>query len=223
MTDPPVVLSIQVGTPQQMGAAGAADPLDQPWSSGFFKGPVVGSLRLGRTNLAGDGQADLRNHGGPDKAVLAYAAGHYPAWRQELERPDLPHGAFGENFTVAGLDEESVCIGDTYQLGQARVQVSQPRQPCWKLGRRWRMEDLPGRVLATGRSGWYLRVLLEGTVEPGVAMVLVERPFPEWTVARVTAVMRGRQGDPATAARLAACPLLSVGWRRTLSTDSAPP
>lgn len=218
MPHPPILRSIQVGLPRYLGTPGAPDPIDQPWESGFFKAPVAGPLRLGRTNLARDGQADLRNHGGPDKAVLAYAAAHYPAWREELGRIDLPHGAFGENFTVDGLDEASVCIGDTYQLGAAHVQVSQPRQPCWKLGRRWRMEDLPSRVLATGRSGWYLRVLEEGMVEPGLPMVLMDRPFPEWTVSRVASVMRSRQGDPASAARLAACPLLSAAWRQTLSS-----
>jgi MOSC domain-containing protein YiiM len=91
----PLLLSIQVGRPRAYGREGADDPMDRPWQTGFFKEPVEGSRWLGQTNLAGDGQADLVNHGGPDKAVLCYAAAHYPGWRSELAKPDLPHGAFG--------------------------------------------------------------------------------------------------------------------------------
>src|SRR5262245_35397589 len=99
----PVLVSIQVGLPKSYGRAAAEDPMDRPWQTGFFKQPVDGPSWLGRTNLVGDGQADLVNHGGEDKAVLCYAASHYPEWRDELARPDLPYGAFGENFTIEGL------------------------------------------------------------------------------------------------------------------------
>ncbi len=191
--------------------------MDRPWLTGFFKEPVEGPIWLGQTNLAGDGQADLKNHGGPDKAVLAYAADHYPAWRAELDRSDLPYGAFGENFTIAGLVEETVCIGDVYAVGEARVQVSQPRQPCWKIARRWRIKDLTARVQATGRTGWYFRVLAEGYVQPGLPVTLLERPFPQWTVTRAGEIMRDRRDNPVAAAELAACPLLSTNWRESLS------
>src|SRR5690349_10033569 len=96
----PRIVSIQVGLPQVHGTPGAADPLDQPWRTGFYKTPVDGPVHLGRTNLAGDGQANRRVHGGPDKALLGYAASHYPDWRAELDIPDLPYGAFAENFTL---------------------------------------------------------------------------------------------------------------------------
>ena len=191
--------------------------MDRPWVTGFFKSPVTEPVWLGRTGLAGDGQADSKNHGGPDKAVLAYAADHYPLWHAELNRSDLSYGAFGENFTIAGLSEETVCIGDVFAVGPVRVQVSQPRQPCWKIARRWRIKDLTARVLSTGRTGWYFRVLVEGYVQPGLPVVLIERPFPRWTVARASEIMRHRRDDPAAAAELAACPLLSVSWRRSLS------
>src|SRR6202011_3972690 len=124
------LVSIQVGLPAVHGQPGAADPLDQPWRTGFFKTPLAGPVWLGRLNLVGDGQANLRVHGGADKAVLGYAASHYPLWRTELNMPDLPYGAFAENFTITLLDESRVCLGDVYVIGQARVQVSQPRQPC---------------------------------------------------------------------------------------------
>src|SRR5690606_18685860 len=107
---------------------------DRPWTTGFFKEPTLGPVWLGRTNLEGDGQADLVHHGGPDKAVLAYSADHYAAWREVLNNPALPFGAFGENFTIEGLKEADVCIGDTWKVGdEATIQLSQPRQPCWKL------------------------------------------------------------------------------------------
>ncbi len=213
MTARAVLVSIQVGTPRLFDGS---DPARRSWLSAFIKEPVAGPVWLGRTNLAGDAQADLQNHGGPDKAVLAYAAAHYADWRAELGRPELPYGAFAENFTVDGLDERTVCIGDVYAIGEAQVQVSQPRQPCWKISRRWGMEELTARVVATGRTGWYLRVLVEGYVEPGMPVILLHRPFPQWTVARATEVMRHRRERPDAARELAACPLLSARWRETL-------
>jgi MOSC domain-containing protein YiiM len=211
------LVSIQVGLPKVHGQASAADPLDQPWRTGFFKTPVAGPVRLKRTNLVGDGQANLRVHGGPDKAVLGYAASHYPLWRSELGIPDLPYGAFAENFTIAGLDEAQVCLGDVYAIGSARVQVSQPRQPCSSITHRWRVPGLTEQVAATGRHGWYMRVLDEGEVEAGEPVTLLERPTPDWTVARASQAMQRRQIDRAEAAALLEVPALSDAWRKTLS------
>lgn len=210
------LLSIQVGLPQTLGTENAPDPMDRPWRTGFFKTPIQGELWLGRTNLAGDGQADLENHGGIDKAVLAYSATHYPYWRSQLDRPDLPTGAFGENFTVDGQSEAEVCVGDIYAVGDALVQISQPRQPCWKLSRRWRVADLALQVKANGRSGWYFRVLQEGMVQPGLPLTLQERLHPEWSVDRANRVMHRHIQDEAATAELAACPSLSENWRQTL-------
>jgi MOSC domain-containing protein YiiM len=221
MTESPLLLSIQVGLPKERGTEGAAEKMDRPWKSAIFKEPVDGPLWLGRTNLAGDRQANLQVHGGPDKAVLAYSADHYPGWRIELERPDLAHGSFGENFTIAGLTEATVCIGDTYRIGEALVQVTQPRQPCWKLERRLKRDDMITRVEATDRSGWYFRVLAEANVEAGLPVALVERPYPQWPIARAASVMRGRKDDPATAAQLAACPALATSWQERLAAVAA--
>jgi MOSC domain-containing protein YiiM len=207
------LLSIQVGLPTTHHAQPG-----RPWRTGFYKWPVDGPVWLGRTNLAGDGQGNRKVHGGPDKAVLMYAGAHYPLWRAELNRPDLPHGAFAENFTVSELDEETVCLGDIFVLGEARVQVSQPRQPCSNITRRWGIDGLTQRVEATGRSGWYLRVLTEGLVEAGLELKLAERPNPDWSVARATLAMRQRASDPDEAAALAAVPALSVAWRDALQS-----
>lgn len=211
----PRVVELRVGLPRQRGGSGADE---RPWSTGSFKEPVAGSVRLRWTNLTGDGQADLKNHGGPDKAVCAYPAMHYAEWWNELGIPDFGYGAFGENLTVEGMSETTVCIGDIFRFGTARIQVSQPRQPCWKLSRRWGIKDLARRVQTTGRTGWYCRVLEEGEVAAGHLLVLLDRSFSEWTVARANAVMHDRTADHETVAALAACPALSVRWQETLAT-----
>lgn len=209
--------SIQVGLPSQFGEEEAADPMDRLWTTGFYKQPVDGPVRLGVTNLDGDGQADLVHHGGTDKAVLAYTAHHYDLWRRELNIPALPFAAFGENFTVEGMTETDVCIGDIWNVGDdATVQVSQPRQPCWKLARRWRLKTLALQVQQTGRTGWYFRVLTEGVVAAEMPMVLVERPHSTWTVERANRVMHANKDDLQAAAELAAIPVLSASWKATL-------
>jgi MOSC domain-containing protein YiiM len=182
---------------------------------------VAGPIRLRALNLDGDGQADLRVHGGPDQAVLCYSADHYPAWRQELSLPELPHGGFGENFTIAGQDEATVCIGDVYQVGGSRVQVSAPRAPCYKTSWRWRLPDLEQRIETSGRHGWYLRVLQEGTAQAGQPVRLLERPYPEWSVARASAAIRFRKRDPELAAELARCAALGDRQRRKLLAAAA--
>jgi MOSC domain-containing protein YiiM len=220
-----VVRSVNVGLPRTHGHPGATDPLDRPWTTGFFKEPVAGPVPVRRTNLAGDGQADLRVHGGPDKAVLAYAAAHYPGWREELAMADLPFGGFGENLTVEGLVEATVCLGDVMRAGTALLQLAQPRGPCWKIGRRWRRPDLPALVQRSGRTGWYYRVLEEGTVAAGDEVALVERPYPRWDVATMNHVLHARDGDraalAATAMELAACPALAAGWSAALRRRAA--
>src|SRR5262245_26402280 len=174
------------------------------------------------TNLVGDGQADLVNHGGPDKAVLAYSADHYPAWRAELCLAEMTFGAFGENLTLANLTEADVCIGDVWRVGEVLLAVSQPRQPCWKLARRWKVKDLPARVVESGRSGWYFRVVREGDLEAGCAVELVERPSPTWTVARANRVMYQDRHESTV---LAAVSGLSQSWREGLTrrATTAPP
>lgn len=215
-----MIVSIQVGQPtthaRDEALGGEGSGVEKTWTTAFFKRPVAGAVRVGQLGLAGDGQADLVNHGGIDKAVLAYSAEHYPLWRQHLSLPDMPHGGFGENLTLAGLDELGVCIGDTWQAGEVLLQVTQPRQPCWKLSRRWRIDDLARQVLASGKSGWYLRVLREGELSPGTKFELAQRPHPAWTVARASDLMHHRKHDLPLAAELAALPELSDSWRAAL-------
>jgi MOSC domain-containing protein YiiM len=210
------LLSIQTGRPTRVGTPGAADPMEREFTSAIWKSPVAGPVRVTRLGLEGDAVADTRVHGGPDQALLMYDGEHYPRWRAEWGVADLGAGAFGENLTVAGLSEESVCVGDVLEIGPARLQVTATRQPCANLARRHQRRDLVREVYQTGRSGWYLRVLDEGTVSAGLPVRLLERPNPEWTVRAALLAYRDRARDPDRAAALGRCVGLSERWTARL-------
>ena len=210
------LLSIQVGLPAEKVYARPTDDHEAVWVSGIDKRRVDGPVELGLTNLAGDGQADLKHHGGPHRAVLLYSAAHYDEWPEVLGVPRFEFGAFGENFTVSGFSEETSCIGDILQIGEVVVQVSQPRGPCWKLGRKHHLPLLPVEVERRGWTGWYVRVLQTGTVEPGQQITLVERLHPQWTITETHRIMRERRTVREEALTLAACPELSSDWQRML-------
>ena len=213
------LLSIQIGSVADLIMPQAAHPdrLPAAWRSGIFKAEIPGPVMVTAGGIEGDEQADRDNHGGPDNVVLAYDGGHYPVWRERLVMPELGHGGFGENFTVVGFSDESVCIGDTWQVGpEVVLQVTQARQPCYKLARRLRRLEIVGMVRENGWGGWYLRVLRPGTAEAGMEIALVERLHPEWTVARAVEAMYGRKADPAPARALAEVPELSARWKREL-------
>ena len=164
--------------------------------SAINKQPISGKIAVTPTGLAGDGVGDPRFHGGADKAVHVYALHHYDTWRRELPAAQNMHaGGFGENFCLDGADEHSVCIGDEWQIGTARFAVSQGRQPCWKLNERFGVADMSLRVQQSLRCGWYLRVLAAGEVAAGDEVFLLSRPFPEWSVARVLALIDSRCCD----------------------------
>jgi len=172
-------------------------------------------VHLGWTNLEGDGQADTKHHGGPDKAVCVYPYDRLGYWAERLGR-DVAPGAFGGNVTAVGQDETTVCIGDIYAVGEAIVQVSQPRSPCWKLARYWSEKKLALWVQKTGYTGWYLRVLETGCIAAGQALRLEERPHPTWTVMRANEVRYHATDDTEQAAELAGCEALGTSWRATL-------
>ena len=157
----------------------------------IFKEPVSSPVAVGRLGLEGDGQADLRVHGGPARAVYAYPAQHYPLWRCELDLPGLSFGMFGENLTVEGLDEEAVRIGDRFRAGTAVIEATGPRLPCFKLALRLEREAVVERMLATGRTGVYFAVVREGIVAAGDRLELMERAAGAPTVAE-TARARSR-------------------------------
>lgn len=207
--------SVQVGKPQVFGDKNATQPMEKEWTSGIRKEPVTSPVSVHKTNIEGDAQADLRVHGGPDKAICAYPLEHFVHWKDDLKL-DLPSGGFGENFTTQGMLESDVCIGDIYRVGSSLLQVSQPRQPCWKLSRRWKVKDLPARVQKTGKTGWYFRVLEEGTVKSGDSFLLEQRQEGAWTIADANEVMHHQKKDWQAAAKLAAQIGLSENWQSTL-------
>lgn len=174
-----IVESILAGSVAPLGPRGAP--------SGIGKQPVGGRVKLGLEGLTCDAQGDRKHHGGPEKALHHYAREHYAVWREAIgPRAVLEAaGAFGENLSTHGLTEESIAVGDTFRLGEALIQVSQGRQPCWKLNVRFDLPDMALRVQRTGMTGWYYRVLEAGYIEPGDSLQLIDRLSPEWTLRRL--------------------------------------
>lgn len=183
--------------------------------SAIDKRPVEAAVAVGAAGLDGDEQGDRRVHGGPEKAVHHYPFDHYAAWRSELGDPPLLRapGAFGENLSTTGLTEADVCLADRLRLGTALVEVSQARQPCWKLDDRFGMPGMARRVQASGRTGWYYRVLEPGVLQPGDTLELLERPYPHWPLARLLVLLYARVLDPDELRQALAMPLVP-SWRR---------
>lgn len=195
---------------------GKVVPYTRPGSfSAIDKQPVQGPVRAHVEGLDGDEQGDRRVHGGPDKAVHCYALANYPVWQREYPENArfLQPGAFGENFSVSGLDEWSVCIGERWRVGTALFEISQGRQPCWKLNDRFGIRDMARRVQDSLRAGWYLRVLEPGVVSPGDAILRCAQPYPEWSVARLLAAIRDRDCSPKLLQEILALPL-PPSWQR---------
>lgn len=193
------ILSVQVGQPRTR-----TDESGKKWTSAIGKSAVPAPVMLRRENLDGDRQSNRKYHGGPDKAVCVYAVEHYPIWRDECGRPDQPFGSFGENLTTAGMTEDVVCIGDVYRAPSgATIQVCQPRVPCANVRRYWDAPRLPARMEETGFTGFYCRVLAEGELGAGDALTLVERPCPEWSVARLNRAFYARATDAVKSERRA--------------------
>ncbi|WP_245835709.1 MOSC domain-containing protein [Virgibacillus ndiopensis] len=212
----PYIIKLLTGKVKQVGKPNATNRLDRQWESGMFKDCAEGKIWLGKTGLSGDEVADKKNHGGPEKAIFTYPAKHYEFWRGNLDMETIGIGAMGENLAVEYMDEHSVCIGDTYQFGDAVIQVSQPRQPCWKPARRFRVMDFALRIQQSGRTGWYFRVLKEAYVQGEVELTLLERPYPRWTIANCNDVMHVKKDDVKLTEELAACEALAENWKRTL-------
>lgn len=184
--------------------------------SAFKKTSTDKCVDVTTVGLRGDEQADLKNHGGIDKAILHYAYDHYSVWKNEKpelnDQLQLP-GAFGENISTHGLTENDVCIGDRFSLGSAEVEVSQGRQPCWKLGHRFADKHMVRAVVETGRCGWYYRVVTSGKVRVNDPIKLLSRPNPYWTVAKVFGLLIGGRSDINEIIKLSELEHLSEHWR----------
>lgn len=207
---PPVIqlVAVAIGQPAVIGA-NCQGPVVSGIRKHLVTAPVV---RVGQTNIDGDAQADLRNHGGIDKAIYCYPRENRAFWRDELgyDREEAP---FGENLSVLGVNEGTVCIGDTWRWGTALLQVSQPRWPCYKLAMHTGHEDMVKRFVASARTGWYLRVLEEGEAPSGGAIHIEERDPLGITVRLAFAARRGDAG-PELFARVMSHPALAAAWTR---------
>ena len=174
------VLSVNCGLPRQVVWRGNSI------TTSIFKVPVQGRIALRTLNLDGDRQSDLTVHGGKDKAVYCYPIEHYEFWGRELPGHPLPMGVFGENLTVEGLSEDSVHIGDRFSIGSAEVVVTQPRMPCYKLGIRFGSDAMIARFLASGRTGFYVKVTREGDVGAGDEIIQLSRAANSVPVSAIT-------------------------------------
>ncbi len=184
-------------------------------ATGIFKEPVEGPIRVGRLNLEGDGQADLVAHGGACKAVYAYPFEHYDYWSRELGRTDFAFGQFGENFTVGGLLEEEVLIGDLLKIGDAVLEVTQPRMPCFKLGiRMGGLDDFPQTFLKSGLVGFYLRVVQEGPIVAGAAIERIKTDPNSMSVRGISELMHFDKGNTEDAKKALSLEALAPGWCR---------
>jgi MOSC domain-containing protein YiiM len=207
----PKLVSIQVGIPRMVQVEG------EEITTAIFKAPVNKRIPLHWLNLEGDKQADLSVHGGQDKTVYVYPSEHYSFWKKELPGVDLPWGAFGENFTTAGLLEDAVYLGDRFTIGTAEVVVTQPRIPCFKLNLKFNRDDMAKRFLASRRSGFYLRVLREGEVAPGDKVVRIHQ---DENRVSISGAMRLYLHDPNSNEllhRALQVEYLSASWREKFS------
>ncbi len=209
------------------GTAGPFGPRNAFRSALFNKKPLGGPVPVSASGIAGDEQGNRVHHGGPDQALHQYPFEHYAAWRRE--RPDLSAhfdapGAFGENLSTRGMTEQTVCVGDVYRCGSARLQVTRTRHPCWRLNVRFGNPRMARDVQECGRYGWYLRVVEEGAVSPGDALVLEARPQPRWPLSRVILALFGDPLNYELLEDMAAMPELARSSRdyavRRLATRS---
>ena len=203
MTERPVVVSVNVGEPRTVTWR------DHEVTTAIWKAPVEGPVRLAGVNLAGDDQADRRVHGGPDKAVYAYAAEDYAWWSEELGRP-VEVASFGENLTTRGIDLTAARVGDRWRVGTALLEVAQPREPCLKLGIRMGDDRFPGRFEAAGRPGAYLRIVEPGQLQAGDAIEVTPAEAPSVAIGQLV-----RSALPVDLIQLIATdPRVPAGWRK---------
>lgn len=202
------LLSVNVSRPRTVSIDG------RTYATGIYKEAVSGPVQLRRLNLDGDGQGDLKNHGGERQAVYCYPQEHYAYWAERLARDDFEYGQFGENFTTLGLLESEVCIGDSFRVGAAIVQVTQPRVPCYKLANKMGVRGFDKAFLRANRSGFYVRVLEEGDVGAGDTILPVSKDPVGMTVAEVNAALY-LDKQPAAAERALIIEALSPGWKRS--------
>jgi MOSC domain-containing protein YiiM len=203
----PKILSVNVSYPKEVEFEG------QKVTTGIFKEPIEGRVKLRTLNLDGDKQADLTVHGGPDKAVYAYPMEHYEFWRKAYPNIKMSNGMFGENFTTEGLMESEVNVGDVFRIGSSKVIATQPRMPCYKLGVKFGRMDVLKKFLASGHSGIYFKVLEEGEVEAGDLIVKIKNDTNRVGVSDIVRLYASDREDIKTMQRAVKVEALPEGWK----------
>jgi ferredoxin-NADP reductase/MOSC domain-containing protein YiiM len=213
-------MSVNVGLPQDVAWHG------QTVHTAVWKRPIEGSRLVRRLNIDGDGQGDLAGHGGPNRAVFVYQLGSYEYWQKQLSRDDFTYGQFGENFTVSGLADDQVCIGDRFQIGEALLEVTQPRVTCYRVGIRMNDARMPAMLVSHHRPGFYFRVLREGAVQAGDQIVKVAAGVEAMTVAEIDGLLYLPGHPREQVLRALRIPALSDGWKasfRAIADQAAAP
>ena len=210
------LISVSVGQPQLTIRGG------RQYSTAINKRPVDGAVPVDKQGLESDRSADSENHGGVDKAVCCFPSEHYAFFAEKLGVADLEIPAFGENFTTSGLLEHEICIGDRFRANDVVFQVSQPRQPCWKLANKHECKDLAGWVVESQYCGFYLRVLAAGEIMAGVPFEIVDRPHEGATVAAALAAMYASQPDMDMLQRFCGIEELTGSWREKFAKRMEP-
>lgn len=208
MSASPVIRAVLAGSLAPLGKHGVP--------SGIFKRPLDREVTVTRSGLVGDAQGDEKHHGGPEKAVHHYPFEHYAAWMEDV--PDLAvhlgrAGAFGENISTEGMTEANVCVGDVYRLGTVVLEVSQARQPCWRLNERFELKTMARHVQESGRTGWYYRVRQEGRIGPEDRIDLLDRPAGDWPLARILHALHRDTLNAGELMQLASLETLTASWR----------
>src|SRR5277367_2891172 len=201
------LLSVNVGLPRDIVWK------ERTVHTGVWKNPVTGRCRVGHLNLEGDGQGDLAGHGGEHRAVFVYQIESYRYWQEQLKRSDFIFGQFGENFTIEGLADDAVCIGDRFQIGSALFEVTQPRVTCYRVGIRMNEPRMAALLTSSGRPGFYFRVLQEGEVGAGDEIVKVREAKERMTVAEINGLLYSPKRARDRLQRALGIEALSPGWR----------
>ena len=205
------LLSVNVGLPRDIVWRG------RTVHTGVWKDPVQGRRRVGKLNLDGDGQGDLAGHGGEHRAVFVYQIDSYRYWQDQLQRSDFVYGQFGENFTVEGLPDDGVYIGDRYRIGGALFEVTQPRVTCYRVGIRMNEPRMAAFLTSSGRPGFYFRVLEEGEVGAGDEIVKIDEGKEQMSVAEVNALLYSPPHPRDRLERALQIAALSPGWRSSFT------
>lgn len=210
------LISLQVGKVTTSGDKNSSDTLTKQYTTGSYKNPVEEKQKVTKLGIIGDEVADTKHHGGIDKAVFANSFLNYPKWIRFLGAESLPFGALAENLTLDSIDESDVCIGDIHKIGSVTLEVSQPRQPCWKISRRWNNKDFMKYIYDSGETGWYYRVLSEGEIEKGDMVELVKKADDPISIAQANSVMRDPSSDTELTQRLLDSEVLAQAWKNGL-------